>query len=228
MEYRIAIVAATTFMMVTGCESRPVQSLAKVTSTAAQVVFPSPAPSAPLPWSSSKYFDLHADLRRKESEFWLPAVAALEQKGDRFTLFMIDEAQRQHITPEKLAALEELSAAIQPKFAALAPEEIQVLLERDAYADMMCPDVEYVLREWTHDFLTSQVHRPEIRRELERLQKSYVCDEKILELEKSFSIDPVLREIEERMWSEKAQFNRMNSEVKDHAESLLNNPSPHL
>jgi hypothetical protein len=221
MTFRIAFVGLLTLSLLAGCDSRSAPLPAKASPPTAQVASPPPDPSAPLPWSSSTYFDLHADLLRKGSEFWLPAVAALEQKGDRFTLFMIDEAQRQHITPEKLAALERLSAAIRPKFSALAPEEVQVLLERDAYADMMCPDIEYNLRDWTRDFLTSQVHRPEIRQELERLQKSYVCDEKILYLELAFDIRPDVRAIQEQWYAEKVQFHSMNDGVKERAELLL-------
>lgn len=148
-------------------EAPPTAAVAQAQADAAGV-----APALAHPKEALRLFNLVKD---PTAEGWAAAVALLGDQGGPFA--------RQHLTDLRAAAEgeaaaaydaalarldERLAADVRPSAAAVVP-----LLERAAYADLMCDPMEDGLPAWTFAYLGAHRDDPDLRAELERVAEGY-------------------------------------------------------
>lgn len=121
------------------------------------------------------YLDWNWKLKNANAGDWREAIEPLKEHGDRYTLAILAEIQQKKPPGVSLQTLQKLATHIQkthPKNS-IKPWEVQLLLERAAYADLQCHVLEYSLRNWTLETLREFRDIPEIRAELEFLRDNY-------------------------------------------------------
>lgn len=110
---------------------------------------------------------------------WSAAVETLMSDGDAFTLEQLRSLNRANYGAEKLAQLDRLQATI----VARTPEEssasllpvLTLRLERAAWADLRCDQLERTLVPWTLKSVAAFAAAPDVRAELEALRDGYAC-----------------------------------------------------
>jgi hypothetical protein len=136
-----------------------------------------PAAGAPLP---ATYADLMIAAREPNAKPWLPAVRALADAGDGFTLRWLAGIDEQRLTAEELAALRDTRARIEARWGALGEaghaRAVQAILERTVYADLVCVPFEMEIKPWAVAELRGWSHEEAVQKELERLVRGYEPD----------------------------------------------------
>ncbi len=123
-----------------------------------------------------EYLDKHLVLTQPDSADWKAATEWLRTEGNQYTLFLMESIPRNQLTEKQTQWLLDLDARLRTnhKAVSLDPLEVQFLLERAAYADLICHRLEYSLRNWTLHYIRKFREMPEIHTELARIRDHYV------------------------------------------------------
>jgi hypothetical protein len=163
-------------MVAVGCGGEPAEApstrrLAAAAPTAASVV------AEDQPIAPAEYLRLHnlaASAPTTDPRGWTDALAALAVSGDGYTLERLRALDRASLTAEQVTTLDATIAALQTRLAADAgppsAAEIEVRLERAAWADLHCDRCEHTLVPWATSSIADLADDPGVRSALERLR----------------------------------------------------------
>lgn len=123
----------------------------------------------------NEFLRLHLTIGQFDSPRWSSAVDSLSESGNQFTLSMIDKLASGDISEGHRKRLGELAAEIQEHHPTerVNADEVQVLLETAAFADLMCHPLENQRRSWTHQFVGTNANDLDVRHELQRIRDNY-------------------------------------------------------
>lgn len=119
---------------------------------------------------------------------WGDALTQQAEQGDAVVLFALT-----HLRTELAddASAERLDAALRrlaERTSAATPSDVagglRAQLERAAWADLMCHELEHGMKGWTFEAVRPWLAEPEVREELERLRDDYTAE---LEVQTLFS-----------------------------------------
>ena len=124
-----------------------------------------------------EYLRVHNIASDTEADGWRGAIEILARAGDAFTLKhlgRIDQARLSGADTNLLAsARTSISERLLEKERTIGADRVVAHLERAAYADLMCDDLEGPLKNWTFEAVKAELHDPAVLAELRRLESDY-------------------------------------------------------
>ena len=161
-----------------GCSDVEERDLVALEELASQTPDGSGATSAQ-PLRHDAWLALHRLARQPRDPGWDAALDSLATHGDGFTLTILEGLDRATLAPATRERLDRTEKAVSERLAkvddARFAERLPLMLERSAWADLLCDPLETPLRTWTKETVAARLDSPAVRAELQRIEREYTA-----------------------------------------------------
>lgn len=149
-----------------------------VESTEARLELPNPefelpGTNAPGTTEMALYLHAHKVAADPQAEDWPQALETLERLGDGFSLEKLAVLDRRVLSESQLKGLDRTLKSLREREASASDsglEDLLTSLERSAYADLTCHELETSLPQWAIQRARDRVNEPKVREALERMK----------------------------------------------------------
>jgi len=130
----------------------------------------------------SAYARLHEGLYDPAQPKWAPAMAKLAAEGDAFSVFFLEGLETKDWKTTDVTVLKDTVAAIKTRLAKDDDKNlntrVQMLLERAAFADLLCYSIEHRIVPWTSQLIIKNLAQPGVKAEVEKIKTAYTPADK--------------------------------------------------
>lgn len=132
--------------------------------------------SGPEGLSHEEYLSLHSDILKPDAAEFIESAARLSESGDEFTLELFGQLEMESLSATSREIVEKAAERIRERISMRSESEIVAevlpMLERAAYSDLTCHQLEGTLPVWAHKSLHRHLQIPGVRHELTRIRQA--------------------------------------------------------